>query len=188
MLRAPLCVLALLSLATSGCSRSQDDVASDDAVAPPARLEGQVRIADRWHKVAPLVLHDAKMDLATRCLIARDEAKAKGHEVPLCYDPNRRADRPVTRIAVERDVGLARAMRRLTAAHEGVHFLIEKNGAIYQVLDLAYPARHDGAYLEGAVRVIACDEGAERALIAALQEIFPAATVTTTDMSKAAEP
>lgn len=184
--------VALACALTAACSgRGDDPTHTPDVAAPSAdaqRLEGQVRIADRWEKVAPLVLHDGKMDLATRCRILRDEAKGKGEDVPLCYDTNRRPERRVTTITVERDLGLARAMRRLTARSEGVHFLVDRSGAIYQVLDLAYAPRHDGAYPEGEVRIVACNADAERALIDALRALFPEAKVSTHDLSKEAEP
>ena len=179
-------------LVFAACSPPKAPAAATDAVsatASEARLEGQILIADRWTKVVPAVLHDAKMDLATRCLLMRDDAKSKGQEIPVCYDTTRgKAARPITTIAVERDMSMAVAMQRLTASGEATHFVIDHTGGIYQVLDLAFAPRHGGAYAAGEVRVIACQEAGERALVAALQALYPDAKVTTSDASKGAEP
>jgi len=166
--------LALLVLVACG----PEQPAGAPEVIGGARLEGQVRVADRWTKVAPLVLHDAKMDLATRCLLLRDEAKGKGQDLPLCYDPHKRPERVITSILVEREDGMAPAMQRLTRADEGVHFVIDRTGGIYQVLDLALVARRAGLYPEGEIRIIACEKAGEDALVRALQALHPGATVT----------
>lgn len=146
---------------------------------PPPRLSGQVRVADKWVKVAPTVLHDPKMDLETRCLLLRDDAKAQGKDVPVCYD---KAARVVTVIAVERDKNMNQAMMRLTAATEATHFVIDQHGATYQVLDLAYAPRHGGGYRPGEVRVVACERKAEDALVAALKGLYPDAKVEVSEV------
>ncbi len=151
---------------------------------PAARLNGQVRVADKWVKVAPAVLHDPKMDLETRCLLFRDDAKAQGKDVPVCYD---KAPRVVTTILVERDKAMNQAMMRLTGMAEATHFVIDQHGAIYQVLDLAYAPRHGGGYRPGEVRVIACERKAEDALVAALKGLYPDAKVETIEV-KGSEP
>jgi hypothetical protein len=179
---------AILALALwAGCAKEQ--AAAPDAAATPApRLDGQLRRNDVWIKVAPPILHDAKMDLATRCRLLVDEARGKGQAVPLCYDAVRRPERAVTRIAIERDTSMARAMQRLTARNEGVHFVVDHSGAIYQVLDLAFAARHGGVYPAEEIRVIACDEGGEKALTAALREIYPGVVASVDESERGAEP
>lgn len=184
-------VIALGACRGEAASNGEGDAAaaSGDTSAPPhARRDGRMLVNDAWIEVAPKVLHDAKMDLSSRCKILRDDAKAQGRDAPLCYDPERKPARQVTRIVVERDLGMARAMRRLTAADEGVHFVVEKNGGIYQVLDLTFVVRHGGVYPDDEIRVVACQAEGEAALVAALKELYPSAAVTTIDMTKGDEP
>jgi hypothetical protein len=170
-----------LCLALSFLLACSETPAPPPDAAPPARLNGQVRIADKWVKVAPTVLHDPKMDLETRCLLFRDDAKAQGQDVPVCYD---KAPRVVTSILVERDKTMNQAMQRLTGMAEATHFVIDQHGATYQVLDLAYAPRHGGGYRPGEVRVIACERKAEDALLAALKGLYPDAKVEVTEVAK----
>jgi len=196
LLHLALLVFCVLGLAACSPTTVDSDVAMSTAdggasVASvgDAQLNGQILIADRWIKVAPTVLHDAKMDLATRCLLMRDDAKSKGKEIPVCYDTTRgKVERVITSISVERDKSMAIAMQRLTAVGEGTHFVVDHSGGIYQVLDLAFAPRHGDAYAAGEVRVIACQEAGEKALVAALMTLYPGAKVTTTDAPKGAEP
>lgn len=174
---------AVIAVTLYACSGREAPAPADATAATSAdvHLDGQVRRDDKWLAVAPVVYHDAKMDLVTRCLLLRDEARTHGREAPLCYAPTRRPERVVTTIAVERDQDMARAMMRLTGQDEGVHFVIDKTGAIYQLLDLAYVARHANDYPEGEVRIIACDPKSEAALVEALRGLYPAAQVVTTE-------
>ena len=172
-------LVALNAIPWTACGGHETPAPDTTAAPTGVRLAGQVRRDDKWLKVAPEVLHDGKMDLATRCLLLRDEAKSRGQEAPLCYAPTRKPGRAVTTIAVDRDRDMAHAMMRLTAHDLGVHFVIDKNGAIYQLLDLAYVARHGDAYPEDEVRVVACERKAEAALIEALRTLYPTAQVVT---------
>jgi len=192
-----LLVAAAVGLAACSGKDGGDAIVSDATTASmsDAVLDGQMLIGDRWVKVVPAVYHDAKMDLATRCLLMRDDAKSKGQQIPLCYDKSDVAvrDRPartITTIAVERDSNMASAMMRLTSKNEATHFVVDHKGGIYQVLDLAFAPRHGDAYATGEVRVVACDEAGEKAIVAALQALYPNAKVTTSDArpTKGTEP
>jgi len=170
-------LLTALALGLAACGGGKGAPAGGDAAGSTARPVGQVRNADQWVPVSAQVLHDAKMDLAVRCRLMRDEAKAKGSERPLCFDQAAKPERKVTTIALGHAANLTAAMHALTEADEGVHFVVDKSGGIYQVLDLAFVARHGGAYPEGEVRVIGCEEPGTKALIAALQALYPGAAV-----------
>lgn len=173
-----LAVASALLTAHAACQGGSEAPAAPDAATPAARLDGQILFADSWTKVAPPVLHDAKMDLATRCRLLQGEARGHGSEIPLCFSPARRTPQAITTLHVERDEALPRAMQRLTKDNEGAHFVIDRSGGIYQVLDLAHAARRAGAYQEGEIRVVACHAESEKALVAALHALYPAATVT----------
>lgn len=177
---------ALLLAACSGDKKGEADGAGAPSPERPRPTGGLVRVADQWVDVAAKVLHDPKMDLVTRCRLARDEAKARGLEAPLCFDEaaGAKGARTITRIAVELDQNMARAMRRLTAKNEAAHFVVEKTGGIYQVLDLAYAPRHGESYAHQEVRVIACHEDSRKELVEALVALYPDAKVETTDMTQ----
>lgn len=179
--KARLPAIALVGL-LSACGGAKEN-ASADASAPEVkvavpRLEGEVRQSDRWVKVLPLILHDAKMDLATRCLLLRDKRREEGKEAPVCYERSR-GGQAVTRIHVIRDKSLPVAMARLTEASEAVHFTVDKSGAIYQILDLDFAPRRESAYRPDEVGVVSCDAAGEAALLAALQVLYPEAKVET---------
>lgn len=177
--RAAVRALVWAALAITACQgRSDPSPTPASAQAPPTRLEGKVRVADRWVDVAPTVLHDAKMDLATRCRLHQSDARGRGTDLPLCFSATRREPAAIDTIRVERDAGMPQVMQRLTRDTEGAHFVIDRSGGTYQILDLAFAARRAGDYPAGEVRVIACNADAERALVGALQRIYPAAQVT----------
>lgn len=185
-MKSLLVAAGLTFAACSGAKVDADATVSDAALASDAVLDGQMLVGDRWTKVVPAIYHDAKMDLATRCLLMRDDAKSKGQQIPLCYDrsdvPVRdRPARTIATIAVERDTNMASAMMRLTSKNEATHFVVDHKGGIYQVLDLALSPRHGDRYATDEVRVVACDEAGEKALVAALQALYPNAKVTTSD-------
>jgi len=177
--RAAVRALLCVALALAACQgRSDPPPTPASAEAPPARLEGKVRVADRWVDVAPTVLHDAKMDLATRCRLHQGDARGRGADLPLCFSTTRREPAAIKTIRVERDAGMPQVMQRLTRDTEGAHFVIDRSGGTYQILDLAFAARRGGDYPADEIRVITCNADAERALVGALQRIYPAAQVT----------
>ena len=103
----------------------------------------QPRTAGRRHGVGPAAaghaIHHAapRMDLRPQCLMARDRAKKAGAVRPLCFEETQRKRADIKVIAVEIEPGGTRTgIRRLAQANEGAHFLIERTGSIYQVLDL----------------------------------------------------
>lgn len=177
--RAVLAIALALSAAAACQDRSERPAAATGDADAGVRLEGKVRFADRWFDVAPAILHDAKMDLATRCRLLQSESHGRGVEVPLCFAQARRDAGAITAIRVEREGSLPQAMHRLTQETEGAHFVIDVSGGTYQILDLAFAARRAGAYPANEIRVIACNLDAERALVAALQRLYPAAQLTT---------
>ncbi|MBL8787032.1 MAG: hypothetical protein JNJ59_19155 [Deltaproteobacteria bacterium] len=176
--RLPALALVGLLAACGGSKGAAPDASAPDATVAGPRMEGEVRRSDRWVKVAPLILHDAKQDLATRCLLLRDKGREEGKVMPVCYERSR-GGQAVTRILVIREKSLPVAMARLTEASDAVHFTIDKNGAIYQILDLDFAPRRDAAYRPDEIGVVSCDASGEAALLAALQVIYPDAKVET---------
>lgn len=181
--------IALALFAGLACQdRSERPAAPSIDANAGVRLEGKVRFADHWIDVPPAILHDAKMDLATRCRLLQSESHGRGVEVPLCFAQARRDAGAITAIRVEREGSLPQAMHRLTRETEGAHFVIDVSGGTYQILDLAFAARRAGAFPANEIRVIACNLDAERALVAALQRLYPAAQVTTVPAQGATTP
>ncbi|PIE17196.1 MAG: hypothetical protein CSA66_06485 [Proteobacteria bacterium] len=174
--------LALLwALIAAGCGESTPQGSSPAAApaAAPARLDGLVRLSDAWLKVGPHVGHEPRMDLSPQCRAKRDVANKAGEaEVPLCFDETPRARGAIDRVRVEihRSTSPA-ALRRLAAADEGAHFIVERNGSTYQLLDLAYAVRRDGGYREGEIRVLSATPDAADALVGELARLFPGAAV-----------
>ena len=172
--------LAFASLAA--CAQKANDPETDAAgsatPAPTAPRNGSVRFDDAWLKVGPFVAHQAQMDLATSCLNQREAALAKGAtEVVLCYDRLKR-DRGVIRtLRVETGYPAMRdAVKRLRDRNESAHFVIERSGSLYQILDIVYPIRRDESYRADEIRVLATGaEGAKHAeaLLADLRQHFP---------------
>ncbi len=150
------------------------------------KLRGAVLLDDRWVPVAPFVGHDAHMDLYVQCKAARDRAQAAGKPAPpLCYE-DARVNKP-THLRIEHAEGRsgADAMRALRRAEEGAHLLIESNGSIRQVLDLAYPPRRAGSNRRGEIRVLSGNRAAQETLAAALRQAFPGLTVETVEVGDA---
>lgn len=141
---------------------------------PNKDLKGAVLLNDKWIPVAPFVGHDAHMDLYVQCKEARDRAQAAGKTAPpLCYE-DVRVNEP-KRLRIEHAEGRrgGDAMRALRQADGGAHFLIERNGSIRQILDLAYPPRRAGATQRGELRVLSGNRAAHEALAASLVKAFP---------------
>lgn len=155
-----------------------------ETTTPPVRKEGKLRVNDQWVEVAPLVLHDGKMDLFVRCRLVQEDAKKLGHEVPpLCYDANKRVTDEIAVIRVERWLNLPIAMRYLQVEAEGTHFLVERSGSTFQMLDLVYPVRRNGEFARGEVRVVAADDKKGAAITGALRVLYPKARVEEVDMT-----
>jgi hypothetical protein len=176
------CVVLGGLLGCGGPQETADTMVTDTA--PPPRMEGKLRVSDQWVEVAPLVLHDGKMDLFVRCRIVQDDAKKAGQEVPLCYDPNKRGTDQIDTIRVEHWLNLPIAMRYLQVEAEGTHFLVERSGSTYQMLDLVYPARRAGAFARGEVRVVAADKAKGKTITDALKALYPRARVEEVDMTQ----
>lgn len=185
------CLLAMAGLLTTaalgGCKSGEEAAASDAntmAKVTPQRMEGKLRVKDSWIEVAPLVLHDAKMDLFVRCKIVQEDAKKLGREVPpLCYEPAPRELTAITTIRIERWLNLPIAMRQMQMTAEATHFLVERTGSAYQMLDLVYAVRRDGQVRKDELRIIATDEKGGAAIVGALKLILPNAKVVEADMT-----
>ncbi len=170
-----------------GCKSGEEPAATDASTATevaPQRMEGKLRVKDTWVEVAPLVLHDGKMDLFVRCKIVQEDAKKLGREVPpLCYEPTARDQAAITTIRVERWLNLPIAMRQMQMTAEGTHFLVERTGSTYQMLDLVYAVRREGEVRKDELRVIATDEKGGATIVGALKLILPNAKVVEVDMT-----
>jgi hypothetical protein len=181
---SPRALLVALALsASSACGPREERAPEVNEVKPvakvkPTRLDGRVRLNDVWLELAPLVAHDAKMDLRTRCRIAQDEAKEAGRPVPpLCFEDRVRDREAIVTVRVERWPSLPVAIRTLTATAEGAHFVIERTGSVHQTLDLAFAARRQGEVRPGEIRILAAEATAGAALAEALVGLFPGARV-----------
>ncbi len=174
--------IALIIATTTACGGQKPSPDASPETSPKVRLDGRVRMNDIWLEVAPLVSHDAKMDLRTRCRVAQDEAKEQSLPVPpLCFEDKVRTAEQIDTIRVERWPSLPAAIRTLTATAEGAHFLVERTGSFHQTLDLAFPARRAGEMRPTEVRVLAADPTHGKALVEALASLFPKARVETVD-------
>jgi hypothetical protein len=177
------CLGAWLALGCGGKEATPQapgaDVAADKASAAKlAGMSGRVRLNDVALPVAPIVIHEPRMDLATSCKLKRDAADSQ--PATLCYDEKKQAVADVTRLRVEQwpKARGGAAIRVLSAHDEAAHFVVEGNGSVTQLLDMAYPARRSGEYRRGEVRVVVMGDGkAADALVEALGEHLPAATV-----------
>jgi hypothetical protein len=141
-----------------------------------------MRLGDRWLEVTPVVINDAKMDLATLCQLLRDEEKKAGKADPvLCYGPERRAAAAVKTVRVElRQGAFGDVMKALAAKAEGAHVVADKTGTLYQILDFALAARRDGSVRGDEVRIVAIEDrgrAAVEGLLEELKPVFPEARV-----------
>lgn len=181
-------MLWVFVLGALGCNKA-DTGPDTGGVSPSAdttpRMDGKLRVKDQWVDVPPLILHDGKMDLFVRCKVMQEEATKAGREVPpLCYDPTPRPPEEIDVIRVERWLSLPVAMRYLQGEAEGTHFLVERSGSTYQMLDLVYPVRRAGAFLRGEIRVVATDEKKGATITQTLRALYPKARVEEVDMTK----
>lgn len=179
--------VALLAFVTlpAGCGKSHtpdaDATTADDAAAsgaPKKRMPGVVRWNDETVPFGTLVLHNPDTDLRTQCRLLRDDEVKAGKPSALCYDEAPRARTAVKTIRVEHGtarVGAVFAMLR--GKHEGAHFLVERDGAAYQLLDMVFAARRDGAPRPEEIRVLSMAPEADQAFVAALKVLFPEADV-----------
>ena len=182
-------VLALQAACGGGPGGAGGDAATGDGAGAKRRhYEGRMRLGDRWLEVTPVVINDAKMDLATLCQLLRDEEKKAGKaEAGLCYGPERRAAAAVKTLRVELHKGsFGDVMKALAAKAEGAHVVADKTGTIYQILDFALAARRDGSVREGEVRIVAVEDRgktAAQALLEELKPVFPGALVETVSIA-----
>jgi hypothetical protein len=169
---------ALLALHCGRDDGAAPTAPAADAAPAPGPTRGAVRFDDAWLPVTPLVAHQGRMDLATQCLVRRDDAAAAGQgEIPLCYERAKRDRAALRTLRVE--VGrasLREVVAALRGADESAHFLVERSGSIYQVLDLVHGVRRDEVYRTEEIRVAAAGPDARKHvedLVAELQRLFP---------------
>ena len=134
-----------------------------------------MRLGDTWLEVTPVIINDAKMDLATLCQILRDEEKKTGKADPvLCYGPERRAAAAVKTVRVElRKGSFGDVMKWLADKAEGAHVVADKTGTLYQILDFALAARRDGSVRGDEVRIVAVEDRGKAAVETLLEELKP---------------
>lgn len=140
----------------------------------PPRLDGEIFVADARKRVAPFVMHAPQMDLFVACRMLQDEERKKGVEDPsLCYDPQRRTSFARLRVEHTGSLTAGNSIGHLRERGEGAHFLVERTGSMYQLLDLAHAARRGGALRGGEVRILSgSDEGAAL-LVDAILSLYP---------------
>ncbi len=180
------------SVLIGGCGEREGAGGADrptDPAAPPAIApvdpkgpfqEGLVSLAGQGVKVRPFIGHQPQLNLEGHCLSRRDEEKGKGEEpAPLCFDEAKRGADALHTLRVEFAPGLSvgQAMHLMKATAEGAHFLIERTGSIYQVLDLQYAPRRGDEYAKGEVRVFSGSKEGHERLVRALTTRFPALKV-----------
>jgi len=198
--RVALSIVSVFLLATSCAKEPPSPVgadASSSTADAQARRDGRVRLDDQWQAVVPLVIHEARMDLFVSCRLVSEQAKEAGREAPpLCYGEARRQVGAVRVIRVEHQPGTSvDAMKRLGMLAEGAHFVVERTGSRFQLLDLAYAARRDGLVREDEIRVLAMEGGAPRGaaeavapLVAELVALYPGVRVEALDVAPPAPP
>lgn len=165
-----------------GCEARPTPRAEPAPAAPAPRRDGVVRFADVQEPVVPFVMHDPSLDLVVQCRLKRDAELAAGHDAPLCYAEERRPRDAVKVLRVDvLDGGpqgrraAASVLPALARVGDGLHFLVERSGTPYQLLDLAHAARRDGALRPDEVRVLCVTPGDWRPLVADLARLFPQA-------------
>ncbi|MFO0745708.1 MAG: hypothetical protein U1F43_08545 [Myxococcota bacterium] len=184
-------VLVLAALGACGGKGADADAgAADAAVEKPARRDGYIIVEDRFEKVIPLVIHEAHMDLLVSCRQMQDHMKEGGKDIPLCYDPAKRARAAVKVIRVEHRPGATvDAMHVLGDSDEGAHFMVERTGTTFQLIDLAYATRRDGQNRGDEIRILAMGgkeargaEAAAQPLLTELRALYPTARVEEVDV------
>ena len=172
----PLIVFVILSIALVACGGEKTPVpegaSPEKSPATPAakpaapRLEGELLRGDKRLRVEPFVMHRPQMDLKVACLLMQDAEKEAGRQAPpLCYDAKARKDIKAVRLESMDGATVAEMTRYLRVRGEAAHFLVERTGTIYQVLDLAYAPRREAVYQPTEVRILSgSPEGTERLL------------------------
>ena len=166
--------------AASGTSSTSDVAPSGPGVpvAADAKLAGRVRMGNKQWPVRVFIGHDAKMDLRVHCLSARDAAKKEAGEgsgsskPPLCFDPN--MVKKLDRIRVEFAKGATggQMMRTLRARNEAAHFMVERTGSLYQVLDMGLSPRRADAIQRGELRIVSASKSGQARLVESLGELL----------------
>ena len=188
---AALMAVVLAGLGVSGCRDAPATSGAAPAVAEPAtarakpstspRLDGEVFARGERKRVVPFITHPPDMDLRNQCRHAVDDAKKAADKQPdvrippLCFDPEMRPASAMKVLRVEFRAGMAtpEALAILRTADEGVHFLVEATGSLYQTLDVAYAARRDGVPRGDEIRVLSGDPEGQAKLVAALTGLYP---------------
>ena len=167
----PLVILGLGCVVLFGCPKKEE--AKDTAEAPRVHLEGELHFSGQRLRVEPFVMRTPEMDLFVACRLAK-EAREQAGEAPiaLCYEPNKRAS--FSEVLVEEIPGSTAGvqMRILSSRNEGAHFLVEKTGTIYQILDMAYGPRREGQVRGEEVRVLSGSAEGTENLLKLLREHF----------------
>ena len=133
-------------------------------------LNGTIRIANQSLRVAPFVSHDPHSDLFTNCQKAADDLKKSGQkDVTLCYDKTPRQTMTTVRIESYDRKGFEKDRAEMAEKNESTHFIIRSSGSIYQVLDLAYATRRDGAVRANEIRVLSAFPDKETMLFTELK-------------------
>jgi hypothetical protein len=159
-----------------------------DRTSPPLKsrtekgLNGTIRIANQSLRVAPFVSHDPHSDLFTNCQKAADDLKKSGQkDVTLCYDKTPRQTMTTVRIESYDRKGFEKARAEMAEKNESTHFIIRSSGSIYQVLDLAYATRRDGAVRANEIRVLSAFPDKETMLFTELKGYLPNLTMERLD-------
>lgn len=139
---------------------------------------GRVHFGGRQLAVVPFIAHPPEMDLRVQCLTNRDRARQAGQpEIPLCFGDGERSALRTLRIEESPGLGAPEAIRRLAAANDSAHFIVEPSGSVYQILDLAYAPRRGGTIQAGEIRVISGDPVAQAVIRDALTTAIDGLTV-----------
>ena len=161
-----------------------------------AKLAGRVRMGNKQWPVRTFIGHDAKMDLRIHCLTARDAAQksaegdANAPKPELCFDPKMVAK--ISRVRVETAKGATggQLIRTLRSRNEAAHFMVERSGSLYQLLDMGLSPRRAGKIQRGEVRIVSANTSGQARLVASLVELLGKVPVVETKLAvmKAPQP
>ncbi|MEZ4265289.1 MAG: hypothetical protein R3F39_02835 [Myxococcota bacterium] len=176
---------SLFAASLLGCSAppppaapQADSSTSAAAPSPAVYRAGRVHFGGRQLAVVPFIAHPPDMDLRVQCMTNRDRARKQGQsETQLCFGETPRSAVRTLRIEESPGLGGPEAIRRLAAANDSAHFVVEPSGSIYQLLDLAYAPRREGTIQTSEIRVISGDPAAQAVLRDALTAAIEGLTV-----------
>jgi len=185
--KLPVVLMLLTSGIVFACS-PQGDGEAPNKEEEKVYKEGELHFADKRLRVVPFVMRTPEMDLFVACRLAMDARVQAGAEPgELCYDPEKREAFSEVLIQEVSEATVGTLMGILGSRREGAHFLVEKTGTMYQVLDMAYGPRREGQVRREEVRVLSGSaEGTEK-LLALLREHFPDFKVKRAPLESAGE-